>query len=89
MILHELDITFEKRYNLAANCGGSFFVSDENVTTITSPGFPNGYDNNLECTWTLTADPHYRVALTLITLDMEAGFCQFDRVEIADGGIQR
>lgn len=70
------------------SCGGNLFVSDGNVTTITSPGFPNGYDNNLACTWTLTADPHYRVAMTLVTLDMEAGYCQFDRVEIADGGNQ-
>lgn len=53
---------------------------------ITSPGFPNGYDNNLMCSWTVSADPHYRVALTLITVDMEAGYCQFDRIEIADGG---
>lgn len=24
--------------------------------------------------------------MTLLTVDMEAGFCQFDRIEIADGG---
>lgn len=67
-------------------CGEEYFVTDGNFTTITSPGFPTGYDNNLICTWTLTADPHYRVAMTLVTLDMEAGSCLFDRVEILNGG---
>lgn len=53
---------------------------------MTSPGFPVGYANNLICTWTLTADPHYRIAMTLITLDMEAGSCMFDYVEIVNNG---
>ena len=68
-------------------CGGEYFVTDSNFTMVTSPGFPMGYANNLICTWTLTADPHYRVAMTLITLDMEAGSCLFDRVEINNGGL--
>jgi hypothetical protein len=56
---------------------------------VTSPGFPIGYANNLICRWVLTTDPHYRVAMTLITLDMEAGSCMFDRVEINNGGLFR
>ena len=67
-------------------CGGEFFVTESNWTMVTSPGFPNNYDNNLNCIWTLTSDPHFRIALTLITVDMEAGNCQFDRIEVNDGG---
>lgn len=68
-------------------CGGEYFVTDGNFTMVTSPGFPTGYANNLACTWDLTADPHYRIAMTLITLDMEAGTCLYDRVDIYNGGI--
>lgn len=68
-------------------CGGDYFVTDGNFTMVTSPGFPIGYANNLNCRWTLTTDPHYKVAMTLITLDMEAGSCMFDRVEISNGGL--
>ena len=69
-----------------AGCGGDYFVTENNFTMITSPGFPTpGYENNLICSWTLTSSPHFRIALTLVTVDMEAGYCQFDRIEIADG----
>lgn len=68
-------------------CGGEFYVTESNWTMITSPGFPTTpYDNNLNCVWTLRSDAHFRIALTLITVDMEAGNCQFDRIEINDGG---
>ena len=35
---------------LASNCGG---VYEEGTGTITSPGYPNGYLNNLDCVWLL------------------------------------
>ncbi|XP_046451773.1 cubilin-like isoform X2 [Daphnia pulex] len=75
--------------NSSVTCGGEYFVTDGNFTMVTSPGFPIGYANNLICRWVLTTDPHYRVAITLITLDMEAGSCMFDRVEINNGENER
>ena len=35
-------------YFLDINCGG---VYEDGTGTISSPGFPNGYANNLDCTW--------------------------------------
>lgn len=66
-------------------CGGEYYIAEGNSTVLTSPGFPNGYANNLMCVWTLTTELHNRVTLTFNTINMEAGFCQFDRVEILDG----
>lgn len=36
------------RYFLDTSCGG---VYEDGSGTITSPGYPNGYDNNLDCVW--------------------------------------
>ena len=68
-----------------AGCGGDYFVAENNFTMVTSPGFPTSYENNLLCSWTLTTAPHFRIALTFVTIDMEAGNCNFDRIEISDG----
>lgn len=85
-IIKKKYLDYHSRFLWAVVCGNDFFVTDGNFTMVTSPGFPIGYANNLICTWTLTADPHYRIAMTLITLDMEAGSCMFDYVEIANNG---
>ena len=36
------------RFILDASCGG---VYEDGTGTITSPGYPNGYANNLDCMW--------------------------------------
>ena len=81
-------VTWAPPVNPPANrtaCGGDVYVSESNATAvIRSPGFPDGYAENLQCTWTLTADAHYRVSARFDTLDMEAGSCQFDQVEVRD-----
>ena len=52
------------------------------MTVIRSPGFPNGYANNLFCAWSLSTDPHFRIQIQFNTLDFEGGSCQFDRLEL-------
>jgi hypothetical protein len=70
-------------------CGGEFFVTEPNWTMITSPGFPNNNEKNLNCVWTLTSNPHFRIALILITVNLEAGNCLLTEaglLEINDRG---
>jgi len=52
---------------------------------VTSPGYPHGYDPDLYCIWTLVTEEHNRITLTLNTLDIEAGSCRFDSVQVYDG----
>ena len=55
------------------------------TTTVTSPGYPDGYHPDLFCIWTLVTEEHNRIVLTLNTLDIEAGTCQYDSVRLFDG----
>lgn len=41
---------------LELNCGG---VIEEGSGVITSPGYPNGYANNLDCVWLLYRSVEY------------------------------
>ena len=73
------------KYLLFSGCGGDYYIGVGNQTVVTSPGYPEGYETNLFCVWTLVTDEHYRIALTLNTLDIEAGSCRYDKVMIYDG----
>ncbi|XP_025104369.1 procollagen C-endopeptidase enhancer 1-like isoform X1 [Pomacea canaliculata] len=53
---------------------------------LSSPGFPNGYENNMSCEWRITASFNYVVRLTATYVDIEhvAG-CTKDYISIYDG----
>lgn len=52
MILDNRDVL---RYlTLCLGCGATF---TETTGTIMSPGFPNNYGNNLDCTYDIVGDP--------------------------------
>ncbi|XP_078684922.1 uncharacterized protein LOC144918233 [Branchiostoma floridae x Branchiostoma belcheri] len=42
-----------------------------NSSTITSPGYPNRYSNNLRCSWTITVSRGRRAAIRFTGLDIE------------------
>lgn len=87
-LLYKLVTVIETYHDcLIEVCGGDIFISENNGTVITSPGFPNGYADNLNCLWRLSTDPHFRISLKMNILDMEAYQCQFDRVEVNEGMI--
>ncbi|KAG9278223.1 neuropilin-1a-like isoform X1 [Astyanax mexicanus] len=55
---------------------------------IQSPGFPDKYPNNLECTIIIFAPFMAEIVLEFESFEMEpasAAYCQFDYVEISDG----
>ncbi|XP_019617777.1 PREDICTED: CUB domain-containing protein 2-like [Branchiostoma belcheri] len=60
-----------------------------NSGTITSPGYPNRYSNNLRCSWTITVSRGRRAAIRFTGLDIEEGTvqsdCPYDYLTVYDG----
>ncbi|CAN9498418.1 unnamed protein product [Ophioblennius macclurei] len=59
---------------------------------IESPGFPDKYPHNLECSYMIIAPPHMDVTLTFLTFDLEndpllvgEGDCKYDWLDVWDG----
>lgn len=76
-------VTFDR------NCGGLLYATDE-VQTFTSPGYPDKYDNNLYCNWTILAkEKEKSIVLNFVVLDVERTpfrDCLFDNVTIINYG---
>ncbi|KAF3824208.1 hypothetical protein GH733_008493, partial [Mirounga leonina] len=60
--------------------------------TIESPGFPEKYPHNLDCTFTILAKPKMEIILQFLTFDLEhdplqvgEGDCKYDWLDIWDG----
>ncbi|PKK28137.1 deleted in malignant brain tumors 1 protein [Columba livia] len=52
-----------------------------------SPGYPNAYPNNARCEWTIQLpEPNLRVELQFLDVELEGTTCQFDAIEVYDGG---
>ncbi len=60
---------------------------------IYSPGYPAAYDNNLDCTTTISVPAGERVIFSFATFDVERvtvyGGCRSDYLEITDGSSVR
>ncbi|KAM6958322.1 neuropilin-2a isoform 1-T1 [Tautogolabrus adspersus] len=59
---------------------------------IDSPGFPDKYPHNLECSYMIIAPPHMDITLTFLTFDLEndpllvgEGDCKYDWLDVWDG----
>lgn len=59
---------------------------------IESPGFPDKYPHNLECSFIIVVPPSMDVTLTFLTFDLENdplpggdGDCKYDWLEVWDG----
>ena len=61
---------------LQQGCGGTQTGSGGHVT---SPGYPQNYPNNLNCTWTLTAPTGYSVKAEIIYFQLQ-WCCDFLKV---------
>ena len=46
-------------------------IYNESHGEITSPGYPNNYDNYLDCTYIITVQENYYIILTFMFLDIE------------------
>lgn len=59
---------------------------------IESPGFPDKYPHNLECSYMIIAPPHMDITITFLTFDLEndplqvgEGECKYDWLDVWDG----
>lgn len=56
---------------------------------IESPNFPNKYEHNLNCSWTIDAPKGNKINLTFSHFDLEGGgrqdACVFDYLEVKEG----
>ncbi|XP_049633697.1 cubilin [Suncus etruscus] len=65
-------------------CGG-FLQTRETPTFLFSPGWPERYNNNIDCSWLLQA-PDSTIELNILSLDIEfQRNCSFDKLVILDG----
>lgn len=76
-----------KNETVTTNCTENSIVYLNNVTAvnISSPGYPNGYDVNLNCTWILKPDqPGYHASMYFYEIDLEStASCLSDYLEVS------
>nr|VZI15896.1 unnamed protein product [Spirometra erinaceieuropaei] len=63
---------------------GDIMQADDGI--FSSPGYPNHYPPNRECTWRIEVPVGFAVLLTFYSFDLERGQnCPYDYLEIFDG----
>nr|XP_032817255.1 CUB and sushi domain-containing protein 3-like isoform X3 [Petromyzon marinus] len=66
-----------------AECGGA--ITGVSGGTILSPGYPNAYEHNLHCEWTIEVNPGFTISLHFQVFDTEASH---DELRIWDGSAE-
>ncbi|XP_048481076.1 cubilin-like [Plutella xylostella] len=63
------DVKFQSHFSSKpwTGCGGTII---SHFGTISSINFPNNYDNNVDCMWTLEVPMNHRVEFSIIDLDL-------------------
>ncbi|XP_076817749.1 transmembrane protease serine 9-like [Clavelina lepadiformis] len=71
----------------AACLGGTILTQGHG--TLSSPNYPDFYDNDLSCTWTIQAPSNMSIEIQFTDFELEScNFNVFDYLVIYDGGIQ-
>ena len=54
-------------------CGGDkvMVITSLNLTDITSPGFPDRYEDNMDCKWLILADDGKQIEISLRGHELE------------------
>lgn len=71
-------------------CGNQLVAVNQSAISFHSPGYPNGYENGLKCSWSLVAsDPAMHTVLQLAKVDLEVfggdNECIADYLRISSG----
>ncbi|XP_068807609.1 deleted in malignant brain tumors 1 protein isoform X2 [Struthio camelus] len=67
------------------SCGGLLWDS---YGSFQSPNYPSPYPNNVQCVWRIQLwQENYRVNLVFLDVELEGSSCQFDAIEVYDGGL--
>ncbi|XP_044011009.1 cubilin [Aphidius gifuensis] len=65
-------------------CGGNYYTSNG---VLYSPGYPDRYPPDRECSWVIEAPNKKRIILNITKFDLEShSECKFDHLEIRNGG---
>lgn len=69
-----------------SNCSEEIFLgqNDTESTTIISPNYPNGYANNLNCSWVIRSELGKKIKLVVNDLDIEGISCYYDKLIFYD-----
>ncbi|GFR79061.1 cubilin [Elysia marginata] len=51
--------------------------------TFQSPNYPNNYDNNVQCVWTITTFPGTRIMLNFSAFDLQNNSCRDDFLSVS------
>ncbi|KAH0568173.1 hypothetical protein KQX54_019308 [Cotesia glomerata] len=73
------------------DCNEKIFLSGETNLThiITSPGYPTGYENDLQCTWIITSPPGTHLTFWFMNIDLEeSNDCVTDYIDIYSGYVR-
>ena len=66
-------------------CGSVLELSSQRHGTLKSPGFPNNYPPEQECSWKFWLTPGSKFSMKFHTFDLESDqFCLFDYVELIE-----
>ena len=66
-------------------CGGFLNVT-EAIQTVTSPGYPDNYENSLNCEWTMVSPQGSRIWMNISNIDIEThSTCVYDVLTLYDG----
>lgn len=78
----ELTIHFDY---FAAGCSFELVATDS-AQNLTSPNWPENYDNNMDCAYTIRSTGGEKIELTIVSLDIESSStCLYDSLKIYDG----
>ncbi|XP_072284737.1 embryonic protein UVS.2-like [Pyxicephalus adspersus] len=79
-------VGFKATYS-TVRCGGTFFNFER---LFSSPGYPNSYGSNMDCTFTITAPVGRKIALTIKDFNLESSqFCTYDFLKVFVDGRQQ
>ncbi|KAI8767433.1 mucin-like protein, partial [Biomphalaria glabrata] len=74
---------FQAYFRKTASCGGQLTALSG---TITSPGYPTAYSDNLICAWSIEATSNQRIALRVTDLSLETTEnCLYDFLDVYAG----
>lgn len=83
------DVEREVNVTNSLNCSANsvITVNEEEQLFLESPGYPSGYESNLDCVWTfLPARMGYHISLSILIVDLEVvPNCLADFVRIESG----
>ncbi|XP_032844647.2 CUB and zona pellucida-like domain-containing protein 1 [Tyto alba] len=67
-----------------SSCGG---LLQGLSSSVQSPGYPDTYPNSARCVWHIRLQElDHRVELQFLDVELEGSSCQFDAIEVYDGG---